>query len=37
MLALTLDPWMREMLVWVLLIAGVVALVNAVIRNLRNR
>lgn len=37
MLALTLDPWMRDVICWVVLIAGAVLLVNAVYREFRNR
>jgi hypothetical protein len=37
MLAFTLDPWMRDVIFWVTIIAGVVLLVNAVYRNFRNR
>jgi hypothetical protein len=37
MLALTLDPQTREVLVWVLFIVAVVLMVNAVYRNFRNR
>jgi hypothetical protein len=37
MLALNLDPRMREVLVWVNIVAGVVIMVIVVYRNFRNR